>query len=479
MDVNKLTDKEMEVFIKLAKEQHKKVKNNMKVSLDYYEYKHDILNKRRVRIGKNGSLEEVKNLPNSRQIDNQFAKAVDNKVNYLLSLPPVIKCKKDEGYQQALQDFFDRRKVRTLNKIGLEAVICGIAWAYVYPDKNGELKYKKVDTLQVTPWWSDKEHETLNALIYDYIEVELVEDKLKEIEYTEVHTDNGFIRYKKGDKDKLTKVYEGPHLTQVTNKGQKGLIWEKIPFVYFKSNKQEMPLINRCKSIQDAINLILSNFEDNMVEDGRSTIFVITNYDGENLGEFRSNLNTFAAVGVESTPEVEGKVDTITVEVNSENYRVILDMLKEKLIENVRSVDTQNVKNTQARNQLDIKNMYMDMELDANEMEMEFQGSINHLEWFFKKMNRIDPNSYKTEANITFKRNMTIADDSIVDMIYKTAGTGIVSDETLRSKHPLVDDLEEETQRVEEERNQRDQGAMELAMQQRALTGMLGEDDGE
>ena len=39
----------------------------------YYEYEHDILRHKRTMIGEGGELQEVKNLPNNRVIDNQNA----------------------------------------------------------------------------------------------------------------------------------------------------------------------------------------------------------------------------------------------------------------------------------------------------------------------------------------------------------------------------------------------------------------------
>ena len=40
----------------------------------YYDNEHDILMRKRTMIGEDGNLTEVKNLPNNRIIDNQYAK---------------------------------------------------------------------------------------------------------------------------------------------------------------------------------------------------------------------------------------------------------------------------------------------------------------------------------------------------------------------------------------------------------------------
>ena len=71
-----------------------------KIMLDgerYYRGEHDILKRKRTVIGKNGKLEEVQNLPNNKIVDNQYAKMVDQKVNYLMGKPLTFDTE-DESY---------------------------------------------------------------------------------------------------------------------------------------------------------------------------------------------------------------------------------------------------------------------------------------------------------------------------------------------------------------------------------------------
>ena len=56
----------------------------------YYEGHHDILHRHREIIGVDGQLEIVENLPNNQVVDNQFAKMVDQKTNYLVGKPVTV-----------------------------------------------------------------------------------------------------------------------------------------------------------------------------------------------------------------------------------------------------------------------------------------------------------------------------------------------------------------------------------------------------
>lgn len=125
MDITKLNKDELIKYIdaKIAEFQLKK--EEMLESIRYYNYEQDILLKKRWTIGKEGKMQSIENLPNARIIDNQYKKAVDQKVNYLFSQLPSIKCD-DEKYQELVQDLYDNRFLRTLNKIALESYLCGI-----------------------------------------------------------------------------------------------------------------------------------------------------------------------------------------------------------------------------------------------------------------------------------------------------------------------------------------------------------------
>ena len=175
---------------------------------------------------------------------------------------------------------------------------------------------------------------------------------------------------------------ENPSSDYMVDTEGKGYNWGKIPVIPFKYNNKEIPLIRKVKSLQDAINITLSDFENNMQEDSRNTILVIKNYDGQNLAEFRHNLATFGAVKVKTIDGAEGAVEALQVEVNAENYKSLLEILKKALIENAMGYDAKDDRLGGQPNQMNIQSMYSDVDLDANGMETEYQASFEELLWF-------------------------------------------------------------------------------------------------
>ena len=71
---------------------------NAQVGLVYYKGKQLIDSKLRLGIGEGGKLVPILNVPNYRIKDNQYAKLVDQKVNYLFTKKPAVSSQ-DEGFQ--------------------------------------------------------------------------------------------------------------------------------------------------------------------------------------------------------------------------------------------------------------------------------------------------------------------------------------------------------------------------------------------
>lgn len=181
-----------------------------------------------------------------------------------------------------------------------------------------------------------------------------------------------------------------------------------IPLIPFKYNNKEIPLIKMVKSLQDGLNLIESNFQNQMEEDTRNTILVLVNYDGENLGEFRKNLATYGAVKVRTVDGAGGDVRTLQVEVNSDNYKAIIELFKKAIIENAMGYDAKDDRMSGNPNQMNIQSMYSDIDLDANGMETEYQASFEELLWFINcHLFNVGMGDYEQEdVEIIFNRDI-------------------------------------------------------------------------
>jgi SPP1 family phage portal protein len=419
---------------------------------NYYLGEHDILDRKRTVIGEGGALQEVTNLPNNKQIDNQYAKMVDQKVNYLLGKPITLGTD-NKQYEVALQKIFNKKFHRMLKNIGENALNCGICWLHPYYNEFGELCLKRFDGYEILPFWKDAEHTVLEFAIRLY-EVQGYDGKREvTIEKVEVYTSTGIDRYILS-KGSLIKDVDSPSSSYILVE-DKPYTWNKIPLIPFKYNHKELPLIKHVKCLQDGINVMLSDFQNNMQEDARNTILVIKNYDGENLAEFRHNLATYGAVKVKTVDGADGGIDTLTVEINSENYKTILHIFKNALIENAKGYDAKDDRLMQGTpNQMNIQSMYSDIDLDANGMETEFQASFEDLIWFVNVhlVNNGEGNFENEEVEIIFNRDILINESESIDNCQTSVG--ILSTETIVSQHPWVSDVEQELERLKKEKEE-------------------------
>ena len=253
---------------------------------DYYEGRHDILNRKRTIIGADGKLQEVDNLPNNRLIDNQYALMVDQKTNYLVGKPFTVNCQ-NKAYADALNDVFNKRFHRLLKYVCEDALNGGIGWLYPYYNEAGELTFKHFPAYDILPFWADDDHTILDCAIRYYTQEVWNGYQKEKVEKVEIFKADGIYRYIYQNDMLIADVEAGEHENyfMVEEEGQepKGFNWTRIPLVPFKYNKQEIPLIRRVKTLQDGINTMISDFENNMQEDARNTILILKNYDGKIL----------------------------------------------------------------------------------------------------------------------------------------------------------------------------------------------------
>ena len=441
-----------------------KQRNNQIEAINYYNGIHDIRNKTRAMKDPDGKMMEMQNLPNFKITNNLVSLAVDEKSNYLFAKPMSITTS-IEAYRKKLKTIFGPKFMRNFKSLGKDAVNCGIGWLYPYVE-DGELKFKRLLATEILPLWKDCEHTELNYAVRYYSVQEPM--SIATVEKVEIFTSEGIEYYTwNGHLVPDTKPPEAYNTIIYTDQLQKrvtlGANWGRIPLIPFKANADETPLLNRVKSIQDAINTVMSTFQDNLAEDMRSTILVIQNYDGTDLSEFRHNLAVAGAIKVSTVDGVSGGVEPLKIEVDSNNYEVVLKELKRAFFNNARCFDPTDELMNSRPNELNLKALYMIINADSNEMESEFKASFEDLMWFDNKYIQFtDGTDYSEEkVEITFNRDIVIDERARIEEFVMSKG--LIPDRYCFAKHPWIDDVEEA---LEEQKRQNTESQAD------ALTGL-------
>lgn len=428
-------------------------RKNMIIGEKYYDGKHDILKRKRMVIGTDGELEEIDNLPNNRIVDNQYQKMVDQKNNYLLGQPFSIQTNNDT-YAKLLKDIFNKKFRKLLKNIGEDSLNEGIGWMFIYYDEHGKFTFKRLKGYEVIPVWKDSEHTELNYAIRIYVTIKVEKKKKKFIDHVEVYNQDGiyYFTYEGGKLIPDSKKPFENYFTITNGKGDvQGYNWTRIPLIPWKYNSKEIPLIKKLKSLQDGLNLIESNFLNQMEEDVRNTILVLVNYDGQNLAQFRKNLAQYGAVKVKTIDGAAGDLKTLQIEVNSENYKVIIELFKKAIIENARGYDAKDDRLGNNPNQMNIQSIFSDIDLDANGTETEYQAAFEEVLWFVNchLANTGQGNFENEDVDIIFNRDMLISESEIISNINNSQDLSL---ESRLANHPWVDDVNAELKRIEEEK---------------------------
>jgi SPP1 family phage portal protein len=424
----------------------------------YYDNEHDILTRKRTMIGDDGKLQVVENLPNNRIIDNQYAKMVNQKANYLFGQPFAMECE-NEQYLEVLKKVFDKKFMRTIKRAGKSAYNGGKCWLFPYYNEAGEFTFRLFPAYEILPFWKDSEHTTLEGAIRLYLVAGYDKNIPVIIEKVEVYDMKGIHRYILDGAtlipDMTVDSQDDGYVTITGDDGvQNVLNWSKIPLIPLKCNEGEQPLLKRIKSLQDGINVMLSDFENNMQEDARNTILVLKNYDGTNLGEFRKNLATYGVVKVRYDGDTKGGVETLEIQVNADNYKSIVEVFKKALIENAMGYDAKDDRLGGNANQMNIQSMYSDIDIDANDTETEVQATMDEVLWFVNAhlANTGQGNFENEEVTFIFNRDIIMNESEVIDNCQKSVG--ILSDETIIGQHPWVDDPQQEMERLKKQKEE-------------------------
>lgn len=415
----------------------------------YYIGDNDILQRKRTVIGEGGIQVEAQNLANNKLVHNFTRKLVDQKVGYLLGLPLTVQTN-NETYQKLLNEIFNKRFMRLIKNIGKEAINKGKAWLHVYYNDDGELSFKKIPSEEVIPLWRDAAHTDLDAVIRVY-EVEVYEGTNQKIETkVEFWDTSGVRRYVLQEGGLIPDVEVGDvdsHFTAVVDGKEQPFNWQRVPFVCFKYNDEEIPLVKFIKSLVDDYDAKKSDNANNL-EDLPNSIYVIRNYDGQDLGEFRRNLSVFRAVKVTD----DGGVDTISLEIAVEAFRTHMEMMRKDIYEFGRGVLFEPDKIGNSPSGIALKFLYADLDMDANIIETEFQASLEQLLWFVDQhLANSGVGDFSNEpVEFIFNRDILINETDTINNAKNSVG--IISDETIIANHPWVTDPQAEMERIRKQR---------------------------
>jgi SPP1 family phage portal protein len=132
-------------------------------------------------------------------------------------------------------------------------------------------------------------------------------------------------------------------------------------------------------------------------------------------------------------------------------------------MENGRGFDAKEERMDGDPNQMNIESMYTDIDLDVNGMETEFQAGFEELKWFIDQyfIQTGKGDFTDVDINFVFNRDIFINEDAKIQNCVQSAS--LLSNRTMLSRHPWVDNLENELKQLEEDRKAELEEANQMA----------------
>lgn len=428
----------------------------MDVAQRYYENKNDILDSKRMVIGKdqnnNAVLMESKVLANNRLCHNFMKKLTRQKIGYMLGKPFTLTANKEDDIEaekmfELCKEYFGKAFFKMIKNVGRDSIVKGIGWLLVYYDERGELKFKRCAPEEVIPLWADSDHTELDAIVRKYTVEQYTAGVKKTIKYVDYYTHEGVYHYVYNDKSKLVRDENKPEISpnfSVKGKGEDGqdqdigVNWAKIPFIPFKYDPDEQSLLVRIKSLVDDYDKKTSGISNN-VDDFPNSQIVVKNYDGASKEEFVHNKNQYRTIFVQG----DGDARPLETPLNIEEVDKHIQRLREDIYEFGQGVNTAD-KDIRDTSGVALRFLYGDLDMDCIDWGGEVEWSLMSLIWFIQQdlIARGKGDFTDVQYSVIFNTDMIINETETIQNCFTSAN--IISGKTIAANHPWVLNAEKE-----------------------------------
>jgi SPP1 family phage portal protein len=454
----------------------------MLVSNSYYKGEHDILNHKNMYYA-DGELVEDKVKANNKIVHPFYAVLVDQKTAYIAGNPAVVSVRQpdmvdadnptaeelmaieesksfQDRFSEILGDNFDE----TLCDYISETSIKGIGWLHPSIDTEGNLNLILIPSEQVIPIYETQYEKELVGVIryytYDIVDGDKLQTRYKaewwtkdSVEYWEQQLDNSYTL------DAGYMLNPAPHwfTFSTTNPDNKQpYSWGRVPFIPLANNPHLTTDLAKIKTLIDAYDRVKSGWVNDL-DDLQELIMVLRGYTGiqssstsgySELGMFLKTLKNHKVISVDS----DGGVDTLKSDIPIEARDKFLQITRKEIFYFGQGVDVDNERFGNSPSGVSLKFLYSSLDLKANRMINRLNTALSDMAWFVTRfINMRDNKTYDyRDVLFTFNKSAIFNEKEKIDEL--VASEGMLSKQTILENHPLVDDAQEELQRLEAEK---------------------------
>lgn len=416
-------------------------KAKAKTGIAYYNYQNDILKNKVFYIDDEDNLKEDKHASNVRIPHGYFPELVDQKTQFLLS-NPVLATAEDDTLQALLDEYYGENFQVFLQDLVENGSQKGYEYAYARTNANDRVEFQVANGLQVMPIYDD--NGVMRKLLRYYDRELVVDGKVETTHYAELY-DAEHVTYFKAIKsqefelDNERKINPAPHILAIGENGDElSRSYGTIPFFRYQNNQREITDLEPIKAIIDDYDL-MNAFLSNNLQDFQDAIYVVKDFQGDDLSKLRQNLKAKKAVGVGEG----GGVDIQTVNIPVEARKTKLDLDHQNIYKFGFGFDSSQVGDGNVTNVV-IKGRYTLLNMKANKTEVRLRAFLSWAnELVIADINRLHGTNYKpSEVTFEITREMLVNENDLVANEKTQAETRNIEIETLLSVAPHLPDSE-------------------------------------
>lgn len=448
----------------LLEDKKSEQKKHMRDGERYYSCKHDILQKDFSRSmvsekrenGEDGlGYFQNPNRSNHHHVNPFHHILVMQKMAYLLGKEPRIfldEAGEDLRFGAMVSEFSDERMHQIVQNWVVNASNNGVGFLHVYYDEDGEMQYCLVPSAEIIPIYDERNDSLLRELIR-YYDIEMLREgrveTYRKVEwwtakdvtyYTE--REGEFIQERKMPHWVMTEICDGEEVSKMEHS------WGRVPFIPLRNNTKELTDLQLVKDLIDAYDLVSSEGTNTML-DLVDLYWVIQGYGAETASAISKKLQINKAVHINDST---GKVEAKQVELSVGSRLDWMEALRKNIFHFGMGIDTESDDWGQNASGVSLQYQYAMFLLKISGIMPEIKKGIRALYQFAvedynrKQGTNFDWKKIRVDLNTSGVTDTTEAVDIIV------ASKGLVSNRTLLSKHPYVEDVNEELERLAQEK---------------------------
>lgn len=381
----------------------------------YDNWQHDILNRE---FG-----DDTK--PNNKVV-HTYCNYISNSLTSYFMANGVNYSAEDESTVDELNKIFRYNDEQSHNySLAKEASVFGVAYELVYVDTWGDLRFKKLKATECIPIYDDTLEDELLYLIRFYDSRDILEKEVTR--FIEVYSRESVVRYK-GKSNVFEFVDEQPH-------GFKGY----VPISIYKNNEKQGNDFGMIITLNDAYDMTVSDSVNDMAQFADSYLVLkgMGAVDDDDLRKMKINRTLLL--------DDESAAEFLVKNVNDAYAQNVLNRLDDDIYKFSGCIDL--TSDISALSGIAIKYRLIAMENNAAAKQTEFKkGLLRRIELISQIISVLGGADIITEIDIKFSRNLPTDEMEAADLVNKLRG--IVSEETLLSLLPFVENAQGELDKI-------------------------------